>query len=565
MDLLKIASEVSHVVELLPMNTKLAPKDLALVSAFTADPESYYDQKADAKASYSPASATIQGILKDMYDTFTADLERITEDEASAQKAFEDLMATKAKELATLKATLEKKEAAKAEAEKMLADAAQELADTTAQMKEDTKFFDEMTVACKSKADEWGERSRLRTEEIAGINKALEVLTSDEARELFNRSIKPGMETNKSFLQLDEETENAPRMKAFKALKRQATKSHSLRLAALAATVRSAGQFDVVIAEIDKMIKVLKDEEAEDIEQRDWCKETTFEKENEKSRYEYKIEKTEAKIVKLTEKKEELEAAIIETDAQILTTHEDLNEMEATRTEENAQFKQAKSDDEAAIELLGQAIEHLSAYYKNNKIEMGPIQGSVKGLLQEPEFDVSPDQAPDATFSGKGSRKNESKGIISILTMIKENLEEEIANGIKAEEMSQQEYAKAKAAALKLIATLEEKKTNLEEAKAETDVKIGDAETLQEETEKLLKAKEEELADMKPNCDWIMKAFETRREKRKAEMEGLLQAKSYLSGAAPSMLEKSVDFDDEMLPSLKFESVSFLQRRKLGV
>merc|ERR1719305_1744495 len=123
--------------------------------------------------------------------------------------------------------------------------------------------------------------------------------------------------------------------------------------------------------------------------------------------------------------------------------------------------------------------------------------------------------------------------------------------------MSQQEYAKAKAAALKL-ATLEEKKTNLEEAKAETDVKIGDAETLQEETEKLLKAKEEELKDMKPNCDWIMKAFETRREKRKAEMQGLLQAKSYLSGAAPSMLEKSASFDDDVLPNLSFQSVSFL-------
>merc|ERR1719152_712915 len=146
--------------------------------------------------------------------------------------------------------------------------------------------------------------------------------------------------------------------------------------------------------------------------------------------------------------------------------------------------------------------------------------------------------------------------------MIKEDLEDEIANGIKAEEMSQQEYAKAKAAALKLIATLEEKKTNLEEAKAETDVKIGDAETLQEETEKLLKAKEEELQDMKPNCDWIMKAFETRREKRKAEMEGLLQAKSYLSGAAPpsSMLEKSAVADN--FPKLTFDSVSFLQRRK---
>merc|ERR1719271_1129293 len=191
MDLLKIASEVSHVVELLPTNNKLAPKELALVSAFTSDPESYYDQKADAKSSYSPASATIQGILKDMYDTFTADLESSTEEEATAQRNFEDLIAAKQKELATLKAILEKKEVEKAEAEKSLADATQELEDTTLMMKEDTKFFDEMTEACKAKADEWGERSRLRQEELEGIKKALEVLTSDEAREIFSKAIKP--------------------------------------------------------------------------------------------------------------------------------------------------------------------------------------------------------------------------------------------------------------------------------------------------------------------------------------------------------------------------------------
>ena len=43
-------------------------------------------------------------------------------------------------------------------------------------------------------------------------------------------------------------------------------------------------------------------------------------------------------------------------------------------------------------------------------------------LLQEPVFKVSADQAPDASFSGKGSHKGESKGIVSILTMIIEDL-----------------------------------------------------------------------------------------------------------------------------------------------
>merc|ERR1719271_2397430 len=258
-------------------------------------------------------------------------------------------------------------------------------------------------------------------------------------------------------------------MKAFKALKKHACQAHSIRLAALAASVRTAtrGNFDAINHEVDKMIDMLKAEETEDIDQRDWCKETTFVKENEASRYAYKIEKTEAKITKLTEKKEELEDAIVATDAEILATHEEVAEMEATRTAGNGAFLQAKSDDEAAAGLLGVAIGHMSAFYKNEGIETGPIQGSVQLLQKQPEFDVSEDQAPDATFTDGGKSAGESKGIVSIMTMLKEDLEDEVKNGIKNEEESQTTYANQRSAAEKLIASLEEKKTNLEEAKAD--------------------------------------------------------------------------------------------------
>jgi len=448
------------------------------------------------------------------------------------------------------------------ETDKQLADTTQELEDTTLQMKEDTKFFDETKAACHTKADEWSERTRLRTEELAGINKALEVLTSDEAREMFGKAIKPGME----FLQTDQESEhNSPRVKAFKALKSAAGKVHSLRLASLAASVRtaSAGNFGVIIDEVEKMIQVLKDEETTDIDQRDWCKETTFVKETEASRYSYKIEKTEARITKLTEKKEELEDAIVATDAEILATHEEIDEMEATRTAENGAFLQAKSDDEAAVGLLGVAIGHLSAFYKNEGIDQGEIQGSVQLLQKQPEFDVSEDQAPDASFSSADKSSGESKGIVSIMTMLKEDLEDEIKNGIKNEEESQTSYANSRGAAEKLIASLEEKKTNLEEAKADADTKIGDAETLQEDTEGLLFGREEELASMKPNCDWILKNFEIRRDRRKSEMEGLMDAQSLLSGSGGTVFAqtKEHNFDDNAFGKITFSSVSFLQKR----
>merc|ERR1719316_1584941 len=176
-----------------------------------------------------------------MYDTFSMNLEKNTEEELTQQKNFENIMATKASEMATMTAARTKKEGEKADAEKLLADTQQDLDDTQKQMKADTELFDVTKKICTSKAAEWNERVRARTEELSGINKALEILTSDSARELFGKAIKPGKET--SFLQINS-LESSPRFRAYETLKQSATKAKSLRLAAMAASVKASGHFD---------------------------------------------------------------------------------------------------------------------------------------------------------------------------------------------------------------------------------------------------------------------------------------------------------------------------------
>merc|ERR1719261_491508 len=114
--------------------------------------------------------------------------------------------------------------------------------------------------------------------------------------------------------------------------------------------------FSRIIGMVEKQIKQKEKEEQEDIDQRDWCKETIFVKETEKSRYGYAIEKIEAKITKLQEQKDELENALAETKAEILATEEEVEQMTADRKAGNGAFQQAKADDEAAAELLGVAI-----------------------------------------------------------------------------------------------------------------------------------------------------------------------------------------------------------------
>merc|ERR1719214_276750 len=99
------------VVDQMPnVDRLLSPKQLKLIKMFARDPAEFYDQKAQKSASYNPASATIQGILKDMYDTFSMNLEKGTETEATQQKTFEALMAEKASIMATLTGERTKKE-----------------------------------------------------------------------------------------------------------------------------------------------------------------------------------------------------------------------------------------------------------------------------------------------------------------------------------------------------------------------------------------------------------------------------------------------------------------------
>merc|ERR1719482_2698282 len=134
MTLLKIGQEVHQAIEQLPSGKSL-PEELELIRTFAKDPANFYDQKAEKAKAMNPASSTITGILKDMYDTFSMNLEKATEVEAVAYKNYESINGVKVNEMAELVADREKKDGEKADAEKIMADSAQELDDTKVTMK----------------------------------------------------------------------------------------------------------------------------------------------------------------------------------------------------------------------------------------------------------------------------------------------------------------------------------------------------------------------------------------------------------------------------------------------
>mmetsp|Transcript_130736 Transcript_130736/g.244607 ORF Transcript_130736/g.244607 Transcript_130736/m.244607 type:complete len:726 (+) Transcript_130736:85-2262(+) len=547
---------IRAVLNALPSRVDLPVDHVSMLSTFTT-----------AASGYAPQSATIQGILSDMYTTFSADLESSTKLEAERNADYELEMSLKAKTKADLEKVKARKEAELAEAEANLADASKEYDDTFGQKEADIKLFDETKKACTVKFEEWSLRKELRAEEVAGIEKAIEILTADEARDTFQVAIKPGKETGAdasidplaSFFQVSNVVDaTAPSVKAYNVLKARATKSHSLRLAMLAVQVRTAkvGHFDGVIKAIDEMMDTLKTEGAADLDKKTTCLDEYQEINLTVSDLDWKIEVNDATIAKLEAKIEKLTKSKLETIAEIDATNNYITAITKIRDEQHDEFVKSKADDQQAVGLLTEAKTALFAYYKNRSIEIGPIQGAIKGLslrqAQDPVFSVSEDQAPDATLSGKGSHKGEAKDILSLMTYLIEDLEDEIRNGVTTEASQQAAYEEEKATALNLIDKLEEKKLSLEKAISKAGEDKVAEETLKGGNLGDKAAQESYHSDIKPDCDWIIGAFDKRAEARAAEMTGLTEAKEYLAGQSSLLEKRAQGFDDNKLSSIRF-------------
>lgn len=354
-----------------------------------------------------------------------------------------------------------------------------------------------------------------------------------------------------SFLQLRRDSSGSPAARAYAAIKAQASQSNSLRLAALAMQIRAAkvGHFDKVITAIDEMLATLQAEGAEDLKKRDKCVEDYQKINSTIADVKWKIEKNDAKISKLEkliDVREKEKTKAIEEIGEITQQVADMTEQ---RKADNVAFKNKKVNDEKAIALLIDARKALSSYYKNHSIEMGPIEGGVKDafLQQGPEFEVSADQAPETDFQDKDAHKHESKGVVQLLTQITENLENEIKNDMKSEELAQLEFEKQIKAATELNTTLTERRVNIESVIAKREEEKGDEEEDKSSKESDLDDELNYQSDITPNCDRIIKTFTERAERRTAEMEGLRSAKEYLAGQNQVFLQggASANGDDD--------------------
>jgi len=517
--LLSVVAGVRGILHEPVVSKSVAAKDLEVVQRFVERPDDFMGKDAGLSAAqvgknpygdYAPRSTQISGILKQMFDTFTEDMKKATEEEKEKVTSFEALMETKGKELDTLKATLQSHTSDKATKSKTLADDKVELDDTLKQLEADEVFFGETKGTCKDKAAEWSERTHLRTLELNGIAEAIEILSSDEAKATFkNASSTPGKST--FFLQVSSPKQAAKVNAAFGQLKALAGQYHSLEIARVAMSLKAGGHFDKIMVVIDKMIAHLREEEQQDIEERDWCEARENKNKNDMEDLNSAITKAENEIKTLEAKETELGTKVDDLEKDINATQTNLDDLKKMRNEEYEAFVQGVKDDTQAVELLEKAIASLAKTYGGKKA----------ALVQQ----------PDTNWSGKyNKRDGEGKGVVAILTMLKEDFEQEIGKARKDDAGAQKTYESDRGALTDTLKAQTASKTQVEKEKADVGMKIADTEEHKGQKNDDLTSETDKKGALETKCAWVASHFATRREKRQKEMQGLEDAKNYLAG-----------------------------------
>ena len=491
----------------------LTRSEQKLAAAFIQAPGDYFDAAPTFKQSYAPQSGEIFGILRQMKETFESNLAASQKEEMENQKAYEELKAAKEAEIAAGQSQIDAKTLEKADTDSKNAQAKQDIEDTKATLSADEEFLMMLKEKCSMTDKEWEERSKTRQLEMSAVSKALAVLSTDDAADLFTKTFAPALIQARSVTSGSER-----RTRASSVLSLAATALGSPRLATLAVKVR-LDAFVRVKKAIDDMIAQLLQEKADEIKHKDFCVDEfdktqlqTEKKEREKEDLINKIDDLTMTIEKLSEAIDTLKAEIGEMQVQLKRAGED-------REKQNKEFQATVTDQRSTQKLLKSAKSILEEFYNEAK---------AAAMLQGRQEPAGP--PPPAGFK-EYKKSAASGGVLQMIEQIISDAKAMEAEAIKAEEDATKAYEdfvketnnsiKAKS---KDIANKSENKANAEadlvEAKASKEAAVLELEQLSNYD-----------AELHHSCDFVQKNFDVRQTARDEEVEALKQAKAILSGA----------------------------------
>jgi hypothetical protein len=430
-------------------------------------------------------------------------------------------------------ATADREEKAQEKASKLQGAAEDKgtLGDTTATRDADDKYLSDLVSTCTQKSTDFENRQQLRSDELAAIEKAIEIMSSGAVSGNADKHLPSLVQKPTSFLQLSSRTTLASphvqrRLSNF--LKQKAEEINSRVLSALAVHV-SEDPFEKVKKMIKDLIVRLMEEANEEAEHKGWCdtelgtnEQTRKEKTNAVETLHSEIDELTATIAKLGQEISDLSKEIAEADKALATAQELRNKEDEKNTATIADAEQAQT-------AVSQAISVLREFYDKAAEATALVQGEAKG--KQPEIFDTP-------YTGMQS---ENGGVIAMLEVIQADFarletDTKAANAEAEREFDEfsQETAVNRAANTKDMTHKDSSRTN---AQGTLTSKKADLDGTQKELDAALSYYDK----LKPSCVDAGVSYDDRVARRKEEIESLQEALRILNGEDIGFLQRWED------------------------
>jgi len=509
------AKQTSEVMTNMMLGEVFLPKREATALQQLDDKASQPSGGAAGAKSYNSQGGQIVGLLGAMKDEMVRDLTAGQKEEFKALVDFQNLRAAKLAEIEATQKQLELTETALADLLDRAAKAKADLEAMIAAKAADEKFVAEMTENCQVVDQEYAARSKIRAEEVVALSETIEILTGDDARELFAKSV------GTSFIQTDMSVSAQERMtdKVMKKLMMLGRKSNNVALMSLAVRVK-LDAFDKVKKTMDNMLAELKTQQKNEYDQNERCKKDIDETEDT-----IKIEQRNKKD--LEDKNKDLTNTLATLNDEIKTLKQEVSDMEVSlkkagidRKAENELYQQSVADQRATITILNMALDRMKEFYAPKLVQIKTHQ-PVPGAAAAP-----PPPKPKAYEKSAGA-----SGVLNLLQMVIDDAHREEVELEADENKAQKMYGEFVSSSTASIeadrATIAEKEKHV----AETSSELSKTEESQLANGEMLESLDGTLTGLHAECDYVMKYFKLRQQARQEEMDSIEEAKAILSGA----------------------------------
>lgn len=518
---------------------------------------------------YNSQSGEIIGILKNMRDTFKANLASSRSAENVADEAYKKISKVQEDAHGNMKELAEMKQKKLARNDEVMGSKNTAKDEAESSKDDDEEFLTKLISMCKEKKDAFEERKIVRANEEAAISQATATLNSDEAFETFGKAA-----SAESFLQLPSNWIASRLQHAGKKLK-------SIKLAKVVASLRSGNPLNKVGEELDEMIDLIRKEAQADTDKKEWCV-----AERARSHEDLSVKKTD---------KEGLESSITELHDTIDNVNTGIKALVKAEESKLAENKQAQADEiedrglenvmyQAMVKnlhesqkLLDKAMKVLRKYYdskrqalisqKKGKVskKAATTQKAIANVTQKADLthktatsqnasatqtansthkaamaqkarvmkkgkkvDIEPPVTFDELDGFQGGQGGKATDVVSMLGFILEETKKEEHQAHKTEENAQHAFedlmSDLKSQEQDTTSTLVDYQEELaEKEKSLEQNKMDHLAVIHEK-----KSVEKYLFSIKGECDFIMANIAKRSESRKAEESSLNDAKEQL-------------------------------------